>query len=129
MPMRRIPGEEGNIEQPKLCGFGLMSSRGDLDNYSADSFPIKIGCFGHLNDEVRLQIIANDRCRLLRVRSHSELMAERVFDEGDHFPEEKRFALLALQYRRTVTQTEIDWADSALWKSASGPQPVESRAD
>lgn len=97
--------------------IGLMNSRSGLGNNSPDSFRIKLGCFGHLDDEVRLQIITDYRCYLLSVRSHIESMTERIFNEGDPFPEEKRFALLALEHQRIVTQSEIDWADSVLLES------------
>jgi DNA-binding PadR family transcriptional regulator len=94
--------------------IGLMNSRSDLGNNSADSFRIKLGSFGHLDDDVRLQIVTDYRCYLLRIRSHTESMAERILNEGDPFPQEKHFALLALEHQRIVTQSEIDWTDSVL---------------
>jgi len=90
----------------------LMNNRGDLGNNSPDSFRIKLGCFGHLDDEARIQIITDYRRYLLSVQSHIESMPERIFNEGDPFADEKRFALLALEHRRIVTQSEIDWTDS-----------------
>ena len=101
--MKAIRGEKEQYratEAGRLRFIGLMNSCGGLADNSADLFRIKLGCLGYLDDDVRLHIVTVYRDYLLRVRLHSESMAERILCEGDLSPEEKHFTLLALEHQR-----------------------------
>lgn len=109
----------GTTEAGRLRFLDLLTYDAGLTDNSPVSFRIKLGCFGHLDDEARIQALMYYRGSLARVRSHSESMGERISNEPESIASEKRFALLALEHQKIVTQSEIDWVDSVLLKSVS----------
>lgn len=98
----------------RLRLIGLMDNCDGLTNRSADLFRITLGCFGHVDEAFRRRVVNDYRGHLLKVRLHSELMAERILGENGPPPEERRFALLALEHQRMVAQSELDWTESFL---------------
>jgi DNA-binding PadR family transcriptional regulator len=92
----------------------LMNDPGEHNAATADLFRIKVGCFGHVDREVRLRILADYRSQLTEILSHSTSMTKRIEEESGLPPDEKRFALLALSHQETVAESELKWLDSTL---------------
>ena len=78
--------------------------------------------FGHRDDEVRLQILMNYHSYLIRLQSHSDSMGTRISSEPELVTGEKRFALLALEHQKIISQSEIDWLDELLLERGT-PRP------
>lgn len=111
--------------------FELMSRRGEFDADTPDLFSLKVGCFGHLDPEGRLLVLKDFREYLGQVLAHCDAMAVRVESENGIPAEERRFALLALQRKRTVADAELRWIDALLGGSEpclrSPDDPDESK--
>jgi len=94
--------------------FALMSRREEYDSDSHDLFTLKLGCFGHLDQALRLSVLDDYRNYLSQVLSHVDSMTRRVRAETELPPEEQKFALLALQHKRTAARAELRWIASLL---------------
>ena len=90
----------------------FMQSREDYT--TPELFRIKLGCFGHLDPESRLRVLAGYRHQLGQVEAHTVAMVDQVTLERNLPPGEKRFALIALEHQKTVTESEIRWVDSLI---------------
>jgi len=94
--------------------YELMDRRGDFDTDTQDLFSLKVGCFGHLNLEARLAVLKDFREYSSQVAAHCEAMTLRVEDESALPAEERRFALLALQHKKAMAESELRWIDALL---------------
>lgn len=92
----------------------LMNDPREHNAATADLFRIKVGCFGHVDPEVRFRILADYRSQLTEVVSHSASMKKQIEEESSLPADEKRFALLALDHQKTVAQSELHWVQSTL---------------
>ena len=92
----------------------LMNDPGENNAGAADLFRIKVGCFGHVDREIRLRVMTDYRGRLTEVLSHSASMVRRLEAESSLPLNERRFALLSLDHQKAVAQTEILWVESKL---------------
>jgi DNA-binding PadR family transcriptional regulator len=90
----------------------LMNDPGEHNAATAELFRIKIGCFGHVDREVRLRILADYRNQLTEILSYSTAMTKRIEEESGLPCDEKRFALLGLDHQKTVADAELRWVDS-----------------
>jgi len=109
----------------------LMNDPGEHNAATADLFRIKVGCFGHVDREVRLRILAGYRTQLAEILSHSASMTKRIEEESGLPCDEKRFALLGLDHQKTVAESELKWVESTLTDltltEASGKAAKRSR--
>ena len=96
----------------------LMKEPGEHNAATADLFRIKIGCFGNVDSEMRLRIATDYRDHLSETLSHSMSMKKRLSEESDLPPDEKRFALLALEHQKAVAGSELRWVESTLTELA-----------
>jgi DNA-binding PadR family transcriptional regulator len=94
--------------------FALISKQGDFDTDTPDLFSLKVGCFGHLDPEARLSVLADHRNYLSKVLAHVEAMTSRLRGETELPTEEQKFALLALQHKKTAAKAELRWIASLL---------------
>lgn len=94
--------------------FELIGKQGAFDSDSPDLFSLKVGCFGHLDPEERLLVLRDYRSYIGQVLAHSEAMTLRVQGESNLPPEERRFALLALDHKKAVAEFEMRWIDTLL---------------
>lgn len=92
----------------------LMNDPGENNAAAADLFRIKVGCFGHVDREIRLRVITDYRSRLNEVISHSASMVRRLEAEAGLPLNERRFALMSLDHQKTIAQTELLWLESKL---------------
>jgi DNA-binding PadR family transcriptional regulator len=104
----------------------LMNDPGEHNAAAAELFRIKIGCFGHVDREVRLRILTDYSTHLSEIASYSGLMKKRIEEESGLPPDEKRFALLALDHQATIAESERKWvqctlADLTIAKDAAKP--------
>lgn len=109
--------------------FELMRLRGEFDSDSPDLFSLKVGCFGHLDEEERQLVMKDYRNYLGQVMAHSEAMTSRVESESDLPAEERRFALLALGHKRAVAEAELQWIETLLKEPRSlASRPNKTKA-
>jgi DNA-binding PadR family transcriptional regulator len=94
--------------------LALVSERGAFDADSPDSFSLKVGCFGHLESALRLAILKDYRDYLDQVLAHSAAMENRLWLESSLPEQERRFALLALEHRKTIVKAETRWIDALI---------------
>src|SRR5579863_571683 len=60
----------------------LMSDPGEHNAATADLFRVKIGCFGHVDNDLRLRIMSDYRRQLTEILSHSALMKKSLKKEA-----------------------------------------------
>jgi len=94
--------------------FELIGARGEYDADSPDLFSLRVGCFGHLDLDARLSVLKDYRNYLGQVLAHAQAMTSRVESESSLPSEERRFALLAIEHKKAVTESEFRWIDSLL---------------
>jgi len=116
-------------EGGRLRFFQIMNSYGEYNADFPNLFLIKLGCFGHIGGEPRRLILQDYERYLTQLIGHSSSMAERIQQEQNMPPDEKRFALLGLEHQEKVSRCELQWIQSLLEKPSLDTPATQERDD
>jgi DNA-binding PadR family transcriptional regulator len=92
----------------------LMNDPGERNAAAAELFRIKVGCFGHVDRELKLRVLADYRNQVKEIISHTISMTKQIEAESGLPSDETRFASLALDHQKTVSESELRWVESTL---------------
>jgi DNA-binding PadR family transcriptional regulator len=94
----------------------MMRTAGGYDADYRDVFRLKLGCFGNVDEDLRLFVLEDYRMCLAELLTYAETMRTRIEQDMAVPAEEKRFAMLGIEHQRALAEAESAWLNSLLAK-------------